>query len=232
MTVVSAPLANSLSVWDHLWPVLLSAAFSAALSLVALTFVQLYIVPRVEGRKRREERWEHDVLSLGEFLSFEYEEAAATYRESLYRLTWIADAEQRREDYDPSRLAASRRRVEEERNEARDAYRRARSRLRWLVERVVRPSGQPAGSLLGLDLEVRSLSIKGFDMVDPTFMVDPTALTAEALKQATDEHSKTVHRLLEEVRRLTQSSLAAETPRARLKTRRIEFRAPVRLTRR
>jgi hypothetical protein len=33
--------------------------------------IQLWIVPRVERRKRREERWERDVLALGELLTAE-----------------------------------------------------------------------------------------------------------------------------------------------------------------
>src|SRR5260370_10250824 len=44
---------------------LLGAARALAVQLV----IQFYVVPRVETRKRREDRWERDVLELGQLLA-------------------------------------------------------------------------------------------------------------------------------------------------------------------
>lgn len=43
----------------------------AGLTLASQLLIQLVIVPRVETRKRREDRWERDVLALGELLTAE-----------------------------------------------------------------------------------------------------------------------------------------------------------------
>lgn len=47
----------------------LGTVFGAALTLTIQLIIQFYVVPKVEARKRREERWEHNVLDLGELLT-------------------------------------------------------------------------------------------------------------------------------------------------------------------
>lgn len=48
----------------------------ALFALAAQALVQLVIVPRVDARKRREDRWERHVLELGELLTADVPEAA------------------------------------------------------------------------------------------------------------------------------------------------------------
>jgi hypothetical protein len=53
----------------------------------ALTFaVQIYVVPRVAARKRRRERWEKDVLEIGELLSTTVTELAKEARSAQLRV--------------------------------------------------------------------------------------------------------------------------------------------------
>lgn len=47
----------------------LGAALGAVLTLAVQVVVQFYVVPRVESRKRQEDRWERDVRELGELLT-------------------------------------------------------------------------------------------------------------------------------------------------------------------
>jgi hypothetical protein len=61
--------------WGTLWPLLLTALLTLAVTL----WVQLYIVPRVETRKRRDDRLERDLLALGELLTFEQPAAANAF---------------------------------------------------------------------------------------------------------------------------------------------------------
>jgi hypothetical protein len=75
---------DSPSFWDRLWPVFLGAVFAFLFSLTIALLVQLVIVPRVEARKRREERWERDVLTLGELLTAELPGLATSARTDMY----------------------------------------------------------------------------------------------------------------------------------------------------
>lgn len=52
-----------------MWKVLLPYLLGAASAFGVQYLIEIYIVPRVDSRKRREERWEKDVLDLGELLS-------------------------------------------------------------------------------------------------------------------------------------------------------------------
>lgn len=58
---------------------LLLLLVGAALALAAQALLQLVIVPHVEARKRREDRWEKHVLELGELLSGELGTAARNF---------------------------------------------------------------------------------------------------------------------------------------------------------
>jgi hypothetical protein len=64
-------------------PILIGAALTLAVQIV----LQFYITPRVDTRRRREERFERNVLDLGELLTSELEDRAhqALLEQSLYR---------------------------------------------------------------------------------------------------------------------------------------------------
>lgn len=61
----------------------------AGLALSSQMLVQLVIVPRVEVRKRREDRWERHVQDLGEVLTTELDRYAQDARHSQHKFQYI-----------------------------------------------------------------------------------------------------------------------------------------------
>jgi hypothetical protein len=60
---------------DVLAPYLIGAATTLVVQIV----LQFYVTPRVDTRRRRAERFEHDVLELGELLTSEVSARSARY---------------------------------------------------------------------------------------------------------------------------------------------------------
>lgn len=119
---------------------LASLLVGAVLAVAAQSFLQLVVVPRVEARKRREDRWERDVLALGELLAYELvpqRQAAARTAEASARLRAAADAG---EQVDGSVLDEARTAAQEDADALATAF---RIRGRWLLHRVV--EGAPRG---------------------------------------------------------------------------------------
>jgi hypothetical protein len=77
---------------------LVTFLLGAALTLA----VQFWVVPRVETRKRREDRWERDVLELGELLTTSLGRCAqeAYVEQSILRTLKRGDPE-----FDPAKVA-------------------------------------------------------------------------------------------------------------------------------
>lgn len=118
--------------WSDLWPFLLTAGLTLAIA----SFVQLHVVPRVETRKRREDRWERDLLALGELLTFEQPRAA----DSLFQALSVRCAlwEWRRDiEVDKERVTQLKAENDERVIEYGDAYRRMDARIDWLSDRAI-----------------------------------------------------------------------------------------------
>lgn len=166
---------TTLSGWDRLWPLLVTAA----LSLVVVLVVQIYVVPHVESRKRRDDRWENDLLRLGETLTFEVNDAASEYLSALYHLA-ILTRTAADPDRDPERLHEARRQAETRLRDARERYRKTVGRADWLADRVAAAgSGEP--EIRRLTLAVAGLSVHDLSDADPTFHGDDFELTEEAV---------------------------------------------------
>jgi hypothetical protein len=110
------------------WPTfLLGLLGSLLVGVVTASLIQLYVVPRVETRKRREDRWERWVLELGELLTGSVADHAADLHAAqlVYR-----DARDRKE----TGMYPLRRDAEQ----ANFAYGSLiNTQVDWLVERVV-----------------------------------------------------------------------------------------------
>ena len=191
MTGVEDPTA-----WERLWPLLVTAA----LSLLVLAVVQLVVIPRLEVRKRREQRWESDVLVLGEFLTFDYQRALDDYVRALRYGAIIAELGQGALRQDHERDAWSR--YHEMRRAAVDPYGRACSRLDWLADRVV-----------ALDrLHPRLWRVwtgcvqanYALNDVDPRYRVDQQSLaTPDEIDAAADEGRKQLKAVVEHLKFLS-----------------------------
>jgi hypothetical protein len=123
------PLVNDATAWSRLWPLLVTAALTLLLTL----WVQLYVVPRVETRKRRDDRWERDVLALGELLTFDQPGAANALGEEL---DWKVLLDSPPEDVSRQWLQDAGLRHQEQLRVAVDEYRRVAARVDWLIDRV------------------------------------------------------------------------------------------------
>jgi hypothetical protein len=71
--------------------VLLPYLIGAASAFVVQFLIQVYVVPHVETRKRREERWVKDVLDLGELLTTSVEKLATEAREAQQFVRMMKD---------------------------------------------------------------------------------------------------------------------------------------------
>jgi hypothetical protein len=143
-----------------MWPVFLGAAFAFLFSLA----IQLIVVPRVEARKRREERWERDVLTLGELLTAELPSLASKARTDAYVMHMISTDLAEAEDVDSGRRDRVVKDLQEGARESMARYQAvADVRIGWLVDRIV--SLDPAAAELRL-LEGHWIS---FDLASKSF---------------------------------------------------------------
>jgi hypothetical protein len=116
--------------------VIIGAAVGAILTLVAQVVIQLYIVPRVETRKRREDRWERNVLELGELLTNQLRQRAAEARAAQGTFRAVRQLEGRT-DVNQERVARFKSEDSLKANQATRAYYElVHTRLLWLVDRI------------------------------------------------------------------------------------------------
>lgn len=111
----------------------------AVFALAAQALLQLVIVPRVDTRKRREDRWERDVRELGELLTGEVARTARLVGEPAYML-WAAQrtiaAESGMSRDRRAALSQLLREHESKAREGRQAFDDATARARWLSARI------------------------------------------------------------------------------------------------
>jgi len=132
--VASPPLAASSG---PNWPVyLLSLLGTFVVGTATALLIQLYIVPRVETRKRREDRRERDVRELGDLLTTQVAERAlkAEVGQGLFRDLRQLETEP---GHDPRKLAQSREQQAEDAREAARTFEDLLStRIKWVTGRI------------------------------------------------------------------------------------------------
>lgn len=109
----------------------------AALTLIVQVVIQLYVVPRVQTRKRREDRWERNVLDLGELLTTLVRQHAdeAYHRQSLYR--FLQQQLEGVSGIDEAKLAEARQDEGSKAYQATEAFHDlVNTRVEWLVDRI------------------------------------------------------------------------------------------------
>jgi len=182
--------------WDHLWPLLLTAL----LSLLIFWFVQQFLVPHFEARKRREERWEEDVLEVGRLLTFEFSDAMDRLRSELY-------VESMREYEMPDHVPEDRR--EELRHEqrervvkARDTYRSVGQKVSWLTDRVV-SLDRDSLTLGRFNVKQMALEVRGLDNIAPIFQgSDEPIPTMDEINTAVEVARTDLKNLVDSVKQL------------------------------
>lgn len=110
---------------------------AGAASAFAVQFlIQVYVAPLVETRKRRLERWERDVLDLGEFLSGTVSDAARQANSQQF-FARSSDKMVGNSDYPPEFVAQERQKYEISAREATSAFHNhVNYRAEWLMDRI------------------------------------------------------------------------------------------------
>lgn len=132
--------------------------------------IQLYIVPRVETRKRREDRWERNVVELGELLTTNLADLANEARASQEFVCFLRE-EASGPEFDEEKVARG---LREKTQEARQATRvfadTARGRIDYLANRVIGFSPESAQiskfQLLWMRYTFRLMWVTGWDSAD------------------------------------------------------------------
>jgi hypothetical protein len=107
----------------------------AATAVAAQTFIQLYVVPRVETRKRREDRWERNVLELGELLTRSLTSLANEAHAAQLVFRGVRD--EQGDQHDPALVARQAREAEQA---TWDYSGLISTQMDWLIGRVMSPS--------------------------------------------------------------------------------------------
>lgn len=119
------------------WITVAVAAATFLLTAGLTLLVQLYIVPRVETRKRRDDRWERNVLELGELLTTQVRRLAQEARRAqsmvrfLYRdLEGVVGVDQEQLERERRESGPKARQATE------DFHDLVNTRLDWLEDRI------------------------------------------------------------------------------------------------
>jgi hypothetical protein len=112
---------------------LVTFLLGAALTLI----VQLYLVPRVETRKRREDRWERNVLELGELLTTQVRRLGQEARSAQSTFRFLHQGLEGVSGLDEDKLEQARREQAPKTQQAtEDFHDLVNTRVDWLVDRI------------------------------------------------------------------------------------------------
>lgn len=182
---------------DRVWPVLIGAL----IALLGSLLVQAWLVPLVDARKRREQRWEDDLLALGEVLTLKQPAALATVRAELQWQTIIADP--------PPEADHTKLRVLEA--EHKEALRSAFSDLDqvgvqvdWLAERVA-SIGPRHGDIMKFLRSRITYKMADLDLFDLRYPADDARPSEDEVKQKMDAMRVATRDLVELIKKLAAS---------------------------
>lgn len=175
----------------QIWPLVATAA----LSLAVFWIIQTVAVPRVEVRKRKEDRWERHALELGRLLAFDFAAASSALERELRWRVALAE-----------RLAESASTPHLETQQAHRAafatalreYRDIHQQIDWLLDRVM--------SIDPHSTRMRRLSVQEMGLIvyglDNLAYREDSELNSELLDEASDKHREVVNEFLAAVKAL------------------------------
>lgn len=175
-----------------------SVIVGALIALVGTVVVQLWLIPVVESRKRREQRWEADVRALGELMVFAHPQAMSEVHGQLHWQMLLADPPA---NADPERLAEFMLEHEVASRSAWQEFDRIREQVDWLVGRI--SALAPASpKLRHFRWSAERLTTAILGLVSLRYAPDDRPITREALDDVHDAVYKATMDLLGEVKRL------------------------------
>jgi len=212
MGLIVVVAEQDLSLADRVMPVIVGAL----IALVGAVIVQLWLIPRVETRKRREQRWEEDVLALGELLTFEQPRAVSEFTAHLHIQVFFATVP---DDVDPTQWAVRQSEAQEKLRTARDQFDHVRARFDWLEDRVV--SLAPESETLGhFSRLCRTYFLRHIQlgMLEWQREIDKV-LTDEMINGAGDALQTATNGLVEELKKLARGNPPQRSPTRRVRQR-------------
>jgi hypothetical protein len=183
------------------------------LTLAVQVVIQLYVVPRVETRKRREDRWERNVLEFGDLLTTSLGDRAGEARSAqwLFRLT--RQETSKLSESDQAKIAQH---LSERGRDARQASTVfvgvMRARVDWLADRI-EAFGPAADEIIKfrhawMTYQLRALRVSGW--------YEDEDQTDTAIEDGWDKESKARTELISQVKLLAD---LPHPPRASLRRR-------------
>lgn len=178
--------------WDSLWPLVVAAG----LALAAAVAVQLFVVPLADSRKRREQRWEDDVQTLGELLIFAHAKVFDPFWHELIGVAALASVK----DADPQRLATAMKENRDNLRVASTKFDEVESQVRWLADRVMSlaPKGRSTSKLRGLIMRYQVAHI-GLHGLMPHLRIDGSAPSDQEVMDGGEKMRKATKVLADEI---------------------------------
>lgn len=175
----------------------------AVIALVGTVVVQLLIVPRVDVRKRREQRWEEDLLALGRLLTFDQHTIVEELHSELTAHVLMM-APPKEVDTTTARFLSFKQEHEEKLRSAREAFDNLHARVDWLVDRVVSlaPRAKALEDLVVQQrryylrhVELDMMAYKPITKCDPVPTANDVFEVADSLAKTTKEMAETVKKI-------------------------------------
>ena len=201
------------------WLALLVTFLVGAVTALAVQLVvQFYVVPEVETRKRREDRWERNVLDLGELLTTLVDERAHEVRLQQSVFQALSKQDTSGPEFDQASVARSMAERAENTQQVTQAFiGLVSTRVSWLAERVsaVRPAADEIlkFQVASLRYLVQAEKIAAWSKDDDR--------TDAAFKESFEKERAARQALIEQVKLLADLPHPPRAPwRARLKKKR------------
>lgn len=169
---------------------LIGVGVGASLTLLVQVTIQLLVIPQVESRKRREDRWERNVLELGELLVGDLPPALIEYNIAILLRGLVDEREN---------LSAAKKR--EAANRLSEAYMKLdaihESKVHWLMKRIT--SLAPDSPDLKRFEKACFLLHADLVLITAARHLDDKANAVSNLVDKCDKHRRTVIERLEEL---------------------------------
>ncbi len=200
-----------------LMTLLVTFLVGAATALVVQLVIQLYVVPKVEARKRRKDRWERDVRDLGELLTTLVSRRADEAYLAQLSFRFLHQELEGVSGVDEDKLARARREEGPKAYQATEAFHDlVNTRVDWLVDGIRSPDNPRAKIIDEFDLAARNYRVRA--MISHWPEHDPrTGDAFEAEWKQEREARGALLKKVKELRRLPHPPRASRN--ARLKKR-------------
>jgi len=154
ITVASPPpvVVRVISYGPGLMTLLVTFLVGAATALVVQLVIQFWVVPKVETRKRREDRWERNVQELGDLLTTRLDKRANEAKVEQGKFRDVRELENESGPDQRTRITRAREQQAWTAQQAMWAFSDLlRTRIDWLIGRIIRSIRPPPDEIVKFD---------------------------------------------------------------------------------